>query len=72
MADPGFSWGALTPKVGVLTYIFCQKLHENEKIRTGGGGGWRPPMVPHSLIIHNKMINFLFKFPGLPNFEKCI
>ena len=28
--------GAPTPKVVVLTYYFCQKLHEDERIRTGG------------------------------------
>ena len=35
MADPGFSFGrggAPTPKVGVLTYFFPRKLHENERI----------------------------------------
>ena len=32
VVDPGFFWGeAPTPKVGVLTYVFGQKLHENEK-----------------------------------------
>ena len=37
--------GAPTPKVGVLTYFFGQKLHENERIRTPGGGG-RVPGAP--------------------------
>ena len=39
VAHPGFTWGGRTPtpKVGVLTYFFCQKLHENEIFWTGGG-----------------------------------
>ena len=46
VADAGFSpRGAPTPKVGVLTYFFGRKLHENERIWTPGGGArpWRPP-----------------------------
>ena len=49
VADPGFSpGGAPTPKVGVLTYFFGQKLHENERIWTPRGGArpWRPPLDP--------------------------
>ena len=34
--------GAPTPKVGVLTYFFGQKLYENERIWTPGGRPWRP------------------------------
>ena len=35
VADLGFSpGGAPTPKVGVLIYYFCRKLHENERIWT--------------------------------------
>ena len=35
-----FPWGrgAPIPKVGVLTYFFGQKLHENERTRTPRGG----------------------------------
>ena len=45
VADPGFSLGgAPTPKVGVPTYFFGRKLHENERIWTPGGvHPWRPP-----------------------------
>ena len=32
-----FPGGARTPKVGVLTNFFGQKLHENERIWTPGG-----------------------------------
>ena len=38
--------GAPTPKVGVRTYFFGRKLHENERILESGGGEgrpWRPP-----------------------------
>ena len=39
VADLGFSpGGAPTPKVGVLIYYFCRKLHENERIWTPGRG----------------------------------
>ena len=45
MADPGFSpGGAPTPEVGVLTYFFGRKLHENERIWTPRGT--RVPGVP--------------------------
>ena len=39
--------GAPTPKVGVLIYYFCRKLHENERIWTPRGGArpWRPPWI---------------------------
>ena len=39
VADPGFSpgGGGATPRVEVLTYFFGRKLHENERIWTGGG-----------------------------------
>ena len=49
VADPGFSPGGMpTPKVGVLTYFFGRKLHENERIWTPRGGArpWRPPLDP--------------------------
>ena len=32
-----FPWGMPTPEVGVLTYFFGQKLHENERIWTPRG-----------------------------------
>ena len=45
VADPGFSpGGAPTPKVGVPTYFFGQKLHENERIWTPRGA--RIPGAP--------------------------
>ena len=46
MADLGFSpGGAPTPKVGVLIYYFCRKLHENERIWTPGGrASLAPPL----------------------------
>ena len=45
VADLGFSpGGAPTPKVGVLIYYFCRKLHENERIWTPGGA--RVPGAP--------------------------
>ena len=46
MADLEFSpgGGAPTPKVGVLIYYFCRKLHENERIWTPEGA--RVPGVP--------------------------
>ena len=34
-----FPQGVPTPKVGVLTYCFCRKLHENEIIWIPGVGG---------------------------------
>ena len=40
----GFPWGAQTPKVGVLTYFFGRKLHENERIQTPRGA--RVPGTP--------------------------
>ena len=38
---------APTPKVGVLTYLFCRKLLENERIwaRRGDSRPWRPPWI---------------------------
>ena len=54
MADPGFSPGGVpTPKVGVLTYFFGRKLHENERICTPGGGcaSLAPPLDPPLLRI---------------------
>ena len=46
--------GAPTPKVGVLTYYFCRKLHENQRIWTPGDGGTSlaPPLDPpmHTLL----------------------
>ena len=68
MADPEFSEGASTPKVGVLTYhfaIFCQKLHENERIWTPSGVppwihqqtlGWNPHPPPQSGKIRNFLL----------------
>ena len=43
-----FPGGAPTPKVGVLIYYFCRKLHENERIWTPGGGraSLAPPLDP--------------------------
>ena len=40
--------GAPTPEVGVRTYFFGRKLHENERILAPGGGArpWRPPLDP--------------------------
>ena len=57
VADPGFSpGGAPTPKVGVLIYYCCRKLHENERIWTPGGGGarpWRPPLWIRQWVVQN-------------------
>ena len=49
MADPGLGGGggAPTPKVGVLTYFFGRKLHENERIWGQGrvpGAPLDPPL----------------------------
>ena len=49
VADPGFSpGGAPTSQVGVRTYFFGRKLHENERILAPQGGArpWRPPLDP--------------------------
>ena len=48
VADLGFSpgGGAPTPKVGVLIYYFCRKLHENERIWTPRGGARVPGAPP--------------------------
>ena len=43
--------GAPTPKVGVLAYFFGQKLHENERIWTPGGGA-RVPGAPLDPPLH--------------------
>ena len=55
VADPGFSWGASTPIVGVLTFFFGQKLYENERVWTLGGGGGRTslasPYIRHCMCI---------------------
>ena len=40
-----FPWGAPTPNVGVQTYYFGRKLHENERISTPGACLW-PPLDP--------------------------
>ena len=44
--------GAPTPKLGVLIYYFCRKLHENERIWTPRGGArpWRPPWIRQCLV----------------------
>ena len=39
VADPGFSRGGNNSQGGVIFSTFCRKLHENERIWTGGGGG---------------------------------
>ena len=52
--------GAPTPKVGVLTYFFGWKLHENERIWTpGGGASLAPPLDPplHSKSVLTRKIN---------------
>ena len=42
-----FPGGAATPKMGVLTYFFDRKLHENERIwTTKGGASLAPPLGP--------------------------
>ena len=49
VADPGFSPGGVpTPQVGVRTYFFGRKLHENERILAPRGGArpWRQPLDP--------------------------
>ena len=47
VADPEFSGGAPTPKVGELTNFFDRKLHENERIGTPrGGASLAPPLDP--------------------------
>ena len=55
MADPGFSpGGAPTLKVGVQTYFFGRKLHENERIRSPRGGGrasMAPPLDPPLILL---------------------
>ena len=64
--DPGFSWGggAPTPKVGVLTYFFDTKLHENERIWTPRGAHPLRPLGSatdlHSQILDSRpLYNFL-------------
>ena len=44
--------GAPTPKVGVLTYFFSRKLHENERIWTPRGSTrpWRPLLDPPLIL----------------------
>ena len=38
VADPGFSRGeCANSQIGIILQIFCQKLHENERIWTPGG-----------------------------------
>ena len=52
VADPEFSpGGAPTPKIAIIFQIFCQKLHENERIWTRGARPWRPPLDPPMYII---------------------
>ena len=47
VADPGFSPGGANSQKCYYFSIFCQKLHENERIWTpGGGGGARVPGAP--------------------------
>ena len=43
VADPGFSrGGCANSQIGIILQIFYRKLHENERIWTGGGGRpWR-------------------------------
>ena len=62
MADPGFfPGGAPTPKVGVLTYFFGRKLHENERIWTPKGGmyPWRPPLDPPLFRVNLSQMEFV-------------
>ena len=37
--------GAPTPKSAIILQIFCQKLHENERIWTPGRGGGRASLA---------------------------
>ena len=47
MADPGFSpVGGANSQKPIILSIFCQKLHENDRIWTRGGGGARVPGAP--------------------------
>ena len=53
--------GAPTPKVGVLTYFFGQKLHENERIWTPGGSSLASPLDPPlvTVFVHTLKLNLL-------------
>ena len=49
--------GAPTSKVGVLTYFFGRKLHENERIRSPRGGtSLAPPLDPPLVGIHLQIL----------------
>ena len=46
VADPGFSPGGCANSQNCYYFSnFCRKLHENERIRTGGEHPWRPPWI---------------------------
>ena len=50
--------GAPTPKVDTLTYFFCRKLHENERILAPGGEGrvpGAPPPLDPPLLMQIKL-----------------
>ena len=55
VADPGFSPGGCANSQNCYYFSnFCQKLHENERIWTPGGGArpWRPPLDPPMAIVN--------------------
>ena len=46
VADPGFSrGGCANSQIGIILQILYRKLHENERIWTGGARPWRPPKI---------------------------
>ena len=74
VADLGFSpGGAPTPKVGVLIYYFCRKLHKNERIWTPGGGArpWRPPLDPPMGLTVEYFVWFYWTFRRRSRCTSC-
>ena len=53
MADPGFyRGGCANSQIGIILQIFCQKLHENERIWTRGGVPGAPLRSANVYVTH--------------------
>ena len=72
VADPGFSQGGCAnSQIGIILQFFGRKLHENERIWTGGRP-WRPLRSANAIIVRNVIFVLLVIYEKLYYLDRLV